>query len=179
MDKTIIRQEILASLRRLSLDPEGKVAKETIILTKLFQSAAWKQAASIGVTLSMSLELDTQGIIEKALNEGKSVSVPKTSPKGKMDFIKISSRTIYEESKFGVREPIKGDIIDKQQIDLLIVPGVAFRLDGYRVGFGGGYYDRYLADYSGQTCSLVFAEQLNQDWQPSPYDLPVNRLFLE
>ncbi len=179
MDKTIVRQETLGKLRKLGLNPTCKEQQEKAILDQLFQSTLWQEANSVGVTLSMRLEFSTEPIIERAWQEEKTVAVPKTRPERKMDFIKITSGTIYEESHFGVREPLNDDIIKGTQLDLLIVPGVVFRLDGYRVGFGGGYYDRYLAGYPGQTCSLVFQEQLNQEWEPGPLDLPVSTIFMK
>lgn len=178
MDKATVRQETLAKLRKLGLDKPRKKQQEGAILSQLFESSLWKNATNVGLTLSMGLEFSTQEIIEQAWQEGKITAVPKTAPQRKMDFIKITSGTIYEESNFGVREPLNNDIIKGSQLDLLIVPGVAFRLDGYRVGFGGGYYDRYLADYTGQTCSLVFQEQLNQEWEPALLDQPVGTLFM-
>lgn len=178
MDKATVRQETLGKLRKLSLDTARKKQQETAMINQLFQSSLWQEAASIGVTLSMGLELSTHPIIEQAWREGKLTAVPKAAPQRKMDFITITSGTKYEESNFGVREPLNDDIIDGSQLDLLIVPGVAFRLDGYRVGFGGGYYDRYLANYKGHTCSLVFREQLHQEWAPGPFDQPVAKLFL-
>ncbi|WP_314065195.1 5-formyltetrahydrofolate cyclo-ligase [uncultured Vagococcus sp.] len=178
MNKATVRQETLAKLRKLGLDIPRKKQQERAVLSQLFESTLWQNATSVGLTLSMGLEFSTQKIIERAWQEGKITAVPKTAPQRKMDFIKITSGTIYEESNFGVREPLTNDIMKGNQLDLLIVPGVAFRLDGYRVGFGGGYYDRYLADYTGQTCSLVFQEQLNQEWKPETLDQPVGTLFM-
>lgn len=179
MDKANVRRLTLNKLRKLGLDEKVKNQQEKAIIGQLFQSQMWREAKSVGLTLSMGVEFSTDQIIKQGWQEGKIIAVPKTSSQGKMDFIKITSRTIYEESNFGVREPLKGDIIGGSQLDLLIVPGVAFRLDGYRIGFGGGFYDRYLADYSGETCSLVFKEQVNQEWQPEPFDMAVTKLFLE
>lgn len=58
------------------------------------------------------------------------------------------------------------------------MPGIVFTLEGFRIGFGGGYYDRFLEQYQGETCSLVFSEQIQENWQVEPFDLPVKRLFI-
>ena len=176
MKKKEIREQTKAKLEKLGV--EVKKSKEAAIYQELFASTIWQDANFLGMTRSMPLELQTEPIIQRALQEGKRVALPKVISKGEMVFIEITSGTIYEESRFGVMEPQKGDIIGKKQLELLIVPGVAFRQDGYRIGFGGGFYDRYLADYTGKTCSLLFSEQLNQTWQPDNYDIPVEQLLI-
>lgn len=174
--KNELRKKVLTSLKELSQQEEKQI-QEKNILEQLFKSELWQNSRQIGVTLSMPLEFDTKPIIKKALDSGKLVCVPKTFPKGKMDFFNYDFTEKLVETKFGVLEPTNQQIVSKENIDLLIVPGVAFRQDGYRVGFGGGFYDRYLADFSGQTCSLVFQEQLVPDFQIEKYDIAVKHLF--
>lgn len=72
-----------------------------------------------------------------------------------MIFHWVDTDTVFYTTRFGVAEPETEDIARSNELDLLIVPGLAFNRAGYRVGFGGGYYDRYLANYKGKTCSLV------------------------
>lgn len=176
--KTTIRNQVLTSLKELNKKTAEKELAETTILNKLFKSEEWQSSQVIGVTLSMDLEFSTEKIIEQALKEGKKVGVPKTFPKGQMDFYYYDFQEILEPTKFGVLEPINDKKIDKDSIDLLIVPGVAFNQEGYRVGFGGGFYDRYLADFKGKTCSLVFNEQYVTNFKPDDYDMPVSKLFM-
>lgn len=177
--KKIIRQEVLAKLTELSHDPEVKKAKEAELLTKLFSSSLWKKSETVAVTISLGVEVATEEILARGRAEGKLMVVPKITQEKAMVFIKTNLRTVYEESAFGVLEPKKGVIISKNDLDLIIVPGVGFRPDGYRIGFGGGFYDRYLADYQGKTCSLVFREQLVSNWEPQPYDIAVQQLIIE
>ena len=177
MEKKEVRQKVLGQLHQLRGKPELKKEQEDILYQQLFQSHLWQRAQTIGITLSTSLELDTSPIIKKAWKQKKQVAVPKVLSKKEMTFIKINVGTKYEESSFGIREPLTNDIINKEGLDMLIVPGVAFRLDGYRVGFGGGFYDRYLVDYPGETCSLVLPEQLGFQWETMDYDVPVTTLF--
>ncbi|MCG4787991.1 5-formyltetrahydrofolate cyclo-ligase, partial [Roseburia faecis] len=72
-----------------------------------------------------------------------------------MEFVQIDEDTEFEETGFGVLEPLAGMVLQPQEIDLIVVPGVAFTANGKRLGFGGGYYDRYLANYLGKTVSLA------------------------
>ena len=82
---------------------------------------------------------------------------------------------------FGISEPDtqKAKEIDKNQIDLLLVPGLIFTRDGYRIGFGGGYYDRFLTDFVQPTVSLASTKQLVDDFPVEPFDIPVNYLLTE
>lgn len=82
-------------------------------------------------------------------------------------------------SSFGVEEPLVFEKVVKDEIDLLIVPGLIFSSEGYRIGFGGGYYDRFLKDFQGPTVSLAFGEQIRDDWQPENFDIPVAKIITD
>lgn len=83
-----------------------------------------------------------------AMQEGKQVAVPRTFKGGKMHFYQVFPETIYDTSAFGVEEPpLTAAEITATAIDLLIVPGIVFNRAGYRIGFGGGFYDRYLEHF--------------------------------
>ena len=93
-------------------------------------------------------EIPTFHIIEQAWHEGKEVAVPKCNPENKaMEFKKITSFEQLESVYSGLLEPVAETVKvrDQHDLDLLIVPGLAFTKDGYRLGFGGGYYDRFLS----------------------------------
>lgn len=179
MLKKEVRQEVLQQLTKLSAQPELKEKAQEKLRERLFKSEEWQRASAIGITLSMNKELDTAPIIQRALLENKRVGIPVTFEKGRMIFCEYQLGDPLEETSFGVLEPVKQLDIPKKEIDLLLVPGVAFSTKGYRVGFGGGFYDRYLVDFKGTTCSLVFTVQLRDDWEPNQYDLPVNKLIIE
>ena len=177
MEKEKLRQRGIARLQKLA-DSEERVDQVERVLDKLFQSNAWKEAGSIGVTMSTKFEFPTSSVIQRAFEMGKKVAVPKSLPKGEMIFHWVDSKTVFYTTRFGVAEPETEDIARSNELDLLIVPGLVFNRAGYRVGFGGGYYDRYLANYKGNTCSLVFVEQLIEDWQVEEFDQPIQQLFL-
>jgi 5-formyltetrahydrofolate cyclo-ligase len=67
--------------------------------------------------------------------------------------------------------------VDASRIDLMIVPGLAYTREGYRLGFGGGYYDRYLQNYHGKTISLAFNEQLVPNFLVEEHDIPVSEII--
>lgn len=176
MSKIAERQRIIQLLN--NQDPTLKKQHETRLIQQLLLHPHWEAAKTIGVTLSQGMELNTQPIIEAAWRDGKQVVVPRTLPNRQMDFVSYTRETPVQLSKFGVLEPIRElPQVAKAAIDFILVPGVAFKENGYRIGFGGGYYDRYLADYNGKTLSLVMPTQVSEAWQTDEFDVPVDTLL--
>ncbi|OTN77037.1 5-formyltetrahydrofolate cyclo-ligase [Enterococcus sp. 8G7_MSG3316] len=174
MEKAFLRKQMINTLEQLP--KKRKQKKEGLILQLLFASQAWQQASSIGVIRSLPFEFDTEAIFVQAAKENKQIAVPKTVNHG-LHFFEVDMHTRYQKSAFGVEEPISE--IEAKHLDLVLVPGLIFSSTGYRIGFGGGYYDRFLATYSGETISLVFSEQINDQWQPEAFDIPVNKIITD
>jgi 5-formyltetrahydrofolate cyclo-ligase len=153
-----------------------------LIQEKFFKSDSWNQAEVIGITVSRGREVETRDIIERAWKEGKKVSVPKCYPDNKsMAFYILNDFTQLEEVYFGLKEPKVDEtvIVEKNDIELLIVPGVCYTLNGFRVGYGGGYYDRYLEHFHGNTVSLLFECQLVDGIPANEFDIPVKQIITE
>lgn len=149
------------------------------IKTKLLQSKEWHEATTIGITISSNREIDTTPIIEAGWKEGKRIVVPKCFPDQKeLKFYKITSFQEVEDSFYSLKEPIISvtPFVEKEQIDLLIVPGLIFDKSGFRIGFGGGYYDRYLNDYHKATVALAFDFQLVDEIPKEAHDIPIRRI---
>lgn len=179
MDKKTLRKEGIAILSLLSQQAKKKQQKEQLIHQLLFASKSWQAAETIGLVRSTAIELATLPVFTRGFQEGKRLVVPKALADKKMVFHEITPATVYEKSAFGIEEPNHHAPLLPAEIDLLIVPGVVFSTKGYRIGFGGGYYDRFLQDYPNQTVSLVFGEQLRDDWQAEKFDRPVNKLITD
>lgn len=177
MEKNKMRQLMIGKLNKLAVD-ESRQKQVESIYRKFFQSDLWLSATSIGVTMATDFEFPTAPLIQRALSEGKRIAVPKSLPKRQLVFYWIDETTAFKLSKFGVEEPISDEQANSDELDLVVVPGLIFKENGYRIGFGGGFYDRFLADYSGKTASFVFAEQLMESWEEEPFDLPVQKLFI-
>ena len=80
----------------------------------------------------------------------------------------------------GIPEPeASATVVEKEEIDLILVPGLLFDRRGNRMGQGAGYYDRYLADYAGMTCALAYAAQVVDTVIKKPHDVPVKMLCTE
>lgn len=152
------------------------------IAQKLYEQEEWKKAKTIGVTVSKKPEVDTYQIIRKAWEEGKVVAVPKCRPQEKvLEFRRLCAFNQLESVYNGLWEPIPGVTkeVKPDEIDLLIVPGLAFSRTGYRLGFGGGYYDRYLKSYRGHTVSLAFHMQLLERIPVEEHDRPVEKIITD
>lgn len=176
MTKQKQRQLILTKLE--NLNSISKAQDEERLITKLLTHNWWLAAETVALTLSQAIEIDTQPLIDAAWQAGKQVVVPRTMTKGQMEFVPYTKNTKMERTKFGILEPIKDlPAIPKEQIQLIIVPGVGFKVNGYRIGFGAGYYDRYLSDYLGKTISLALPQQLTEDWITDKFDIPVQLLI--
>ncbi len=180
VDKKVLRESMQIELNQLTEDERSEISRE--LQQELFQSELWKNAERIGIYLSFGTEWDTRKIVEEAFNSGKNVAIPKTIPETKqMDFYQITDLSQVQKGHFDIMEPNieKATYLDKNEMDLLIVPGLIFTKSGYRIGFGGGYYDRFLMDFIHPTVSLVSLKQIKESIPLNKYDLPVNYLITE
>ncbi|WP_239421750.1 5-formyltetrahydrofolate cyclo-ligase [Bacillus sp. CGMCC 1.16541] len=178
--KAILRMKIKEKLNEIS---ELTYKRRSIdIINLLCQSSYWKEANTIGVTISRGREVETNELIHRAWNEGKQVVVPKCDAKEKkMTFYKLTSFSQLETVYFGLQEPIvqQTERYLPTQIDLIITPGIVFDQKGYRIGYGGGYYDRYLASYNGEVIALAFSFQVTNKVPFEEHDLPVKAIITE
>jgi 5-formyltetrahydrofolate cyclo-ligase len=175
-EKQKVRKMIKTSLEQLS--EEKRVEYTQQISAQLFDLVEWKQAKVIGITIAIPPEIPTLHMVEQAWREGKEVVIPKCHPKNKtMQFKKITSFEQLESVYSGLLEPVESTVeIAADRIDLLIVPGLAFTKEGYRLGFGGGYYDRFLSTYNGSTIALAYEYQLVEELPVELHDIPVQQI---
>ena len=180
MNKKQLRTSIVQELQAITSDEKQRI--EQNIITTLFNTTLWKKSKVIGITISQHIEWDTKSIIREAWHQGKTVCIPKTDPSvHKLVFYKIDSFEQVEKQLHGLQEPISEETIamEKSQIDLLVVPGLVFDKAGFRIGFGGGYYDRFLVDYPNETVSLLSQSQLVNEIPVEEFDKPVEYLIVE
>ena len=174
--KSELRKQVLQEMKALS--QEQKQAIDQALTERLLQHPFYQEAKIIATYLSFPHEFQTQELIEQALKDGKKVLIPKTYPKGRMDFVVYHPQQLVKTS-FGLLEP-QGDleVVDASQIDLIHVPGLVFTTEGYRIGYGGGYYDRYLKHITGHTLSTIYPCQI-QDFSPENHDIPVQEVLID
>ena len=174
--KAELRKQVLQEMK--AIPREQKQAMDQALTDQFLKHPFYQEAKVIATYLSFPHEFQTQELIEQALKDGKKVLIPKTYPKGRMDFVVYDLQQLVKTS-FGLLEP-QGDleIVDASQIDLIHVPGLAFTTEGYRIGYGGGYYDRYLEYFSGHTLSTIYPCQI-QDFIPENHDIPVEEVLID
>ena len=173
--KKTLRKETIAAMKRL---PESvKTQADEQLTQRLLELPAFQEAQTLATYLSMGHEFSTASLIQDALQSGKRVCVPRTYPQGRMEFVEYDP-DILEKTRFGLLEPNEtGKVVDQSEIDLIHVPGVVFQSKGYRIGYGGGYYDRYLADFTGKTVSTIYSIQQGE-FQPSAFDVAVQEVLV-
>ncbi|MCZ0754619.1 5-formyltetrahydrofolate cyclo-ligase [Anoxybacillus sp. J5B_2022] len=174
-EKQRIREQMKARLHELTV--EEKRAYEEQMVRNLYALPLWQEAQTVALTIAKRHEINTIPMIENAWQTGKTVCVPKCDPATKtMTFRAIRSFAQLETVYFGLQEPIEAltDEVKPAAIDLMVVPGICFSKDGYRIGYGGGYYDRYLQQVKKPTISLAYAFQVVDHLPTEPHDLPVD-----
>jgi 5-formyltetrahydrofolate cyclo-ligase len=174
MDKSTLRKSILHKLNNLDVNVHNEHSNH--IHKKVLVEEKIQNAQVIGITLSSFPEVDTWNLIQILWGMGKQIAVPKCDPVTRgMTFYEIDSFDQLEVVYMKLKEPIPSitQRIEAPQIDVLIVPGVVFNKQGYRIGFGGGYYDRFLSGYDGFTFALAFDCQIVVEVPIERFDLPV------
>jgi len=182
--KQNVRKEITKKLE--AQNKLEKDEKSLLIKEKLFALPEFKGAKIIMFYVSTEFEVDTRGMIDDALAMGKKVAVPYVfeNGKGKMVSSLIKSRTEnLVKGPYGIYQPGKGAYtqLSSSEIDLVIVPGVAFTKDGVRLGRGAGFYDRFLKGISKEICTIgiAFDLQVVSGLPHGKHDVPVGKLITE
>ena len=177
MDKVDARKKAKENLLKLST--EKRNPQEELILDYLKNLPEWKEAKIIALTKSMPIEFSLEKVVKLARNMNKKIVVPVTLPHRQMKFAFWDEKTQFQKNSFGVEEPIQPVWVDKEQIDLVIVPGLAYSKKGERLGFGGGYYDRLLEQQNFSTISLAYQEQVYEEavWNVEVFDQTIQILI--
>lgn len=190
MDKADFRKIVQA--RRNTSDTNGlekDLYNTKLITDRYLELNSYKEAQIIFVYSSMKKEIPTQKIINTAIKDGKKVALPKirTGVKAgaKMDFVFINKNTEYKSGVYGILEPVSDEFIDVNEINNMIemlIPGLCFDFNGRRIGYGGGYYDRYLSQYPEDKFHITALAYEYQIFESLPFaenDKPVNLIVTE
>ncbi len=167
---------------RQQLDSDTKNQLDGMIYEKIIALKPYRACEIILTYVSTSIEVDTLELIKNALAEKKTVAVPRCVPdKREMEFYIISSFDDLEFGTFNVLEP-KTDVCEKLtsfKNSLCIVPGLSFDCEGYRIGYGKGYYDRFLSVYDGVTVGICYKKCVEWKFPHGFFDRPVDLLLTE
>lgn len=180
MRKKQLRKKYLSYLREISSEQKKQI--ELNMYERLWNSVYWQDAKTIGITWSQPFEWNTLPIIKKAWSEKKRITLPKVvEHKREMAFYEINDVLQVQKGYRSIMEPNANDdsFVPKEMIQLLIVPGIVFTYDGYRIGFGGGYYDKFLVDFEHETVALCSEKQIVTYIGHETHDQKVNVLITE
>ena len=175
-----------ADLRKQWMARESGLTKSYIaksnagIIRNLFSLEAFQRAETVLFFYSVWSEPDTHEMIRRAFDLGKTVALPKTYPKGVMTARKIEGFDELITSGFGIPEPAESSsLIAPDDLDFIVVPAVAFDRDGYRLGHGAGYYDRYLSCASAFACGVAREKMLVPRVPREKHDIRVSCIVTE
>ena len=183
-DIRIIKGELRTRFKTLrrEMDPQVKAEKDAAILKRLLELPEYKAATLVLTYVSTAIEVDTLELIRRALAEGKRVAVPYCIP-GKIDmlFCEIFSLDDLTPGSFGVLEPDpeKQPVLREFSDSVCVLPGLGFDLEGYRLGYGKGYYDRFLSKYPGTNLGVCYNVCLKPLLPHGRYDRMVDVLVTE
>lgn len=171
-----IRNGIPHEIRRL---------KSEKICEKLFGSPEYKSANTVMIYMSFGSEVQTDMLFERVLKDKKRLVIPRCNVnkgEGLMTGYYVNRKSCLERGSYGIYEPAESRgaaVADKKDIDLVIVPGLGFDENGYRVGYGAGYYDRYLEEYGGKTIGLCFKECIIERVFTNEHDKKVDKIITD
>jgi 5-formyltetrahydrofolate cyclo-ligase len=179
--KAAIRERLLAERSRI--DPVLRDAWSRAIEDRLAELPLWRDAQVVHTYVdAVQGEVATRGIVRRALAEGKTVVCPRVrwKPRGLDSFV-IASLDELVESRRGLWEPDPGrnDPIASSELDIVLVPGLAFDRRGWRIGFGAGLYDRFLSGVDTARVALAFSLQLVDSLPVESHDEPVDWIVTE
>jgi 5-formyltetrahydrofolate cyclo-ligase len=149
----------------------GKIQK------KLKKINVFRDAQKIGMYYPIGSEVLTQDIIQELLSNGKDVFLPKVIGK-KMEFRKISNFSSLEKGSFDIMEP-KDECPTDNNLDVVLVPTVGISPVGVRLGYGHGFYDKFLAEHKTATISLTLEKQIVKNIPKSEHDIIINWIITE
>jgi 5-formyltetrahydrofolate cyclo-ligase len=176
--KQALRNEVSARLKRMG--PGERAAASARARALLAAQAVWKTARWVLFFASLPEELDVWPLLTDALSAGKKVALPRFVADSKTyEVCQIQdAESDVQVGHFGIREPASRCArLPFRRLDLILVPGVAFDLQGGRLGRGKGYYDRLLRAWSGTTCGVAFDEQIVEEVPVNSHDVCLNCLL--
>lgn len=178
------KQELRKRLKRErdAIPDEVRTQKSILISERLLKKTWYADTQCLLVYAAIQSEVDLSVFCERAWKDGKELFFPKVFDHD-MEFYRIDRWDQLRRGTFSVMEPdmeSHPDLYVKQSGSIMLVPGVAFSADGYRIGYGGGYYDRYLAGNEElYTVGVCYTEQLTAAFEPEKHDCRMKEIVTE
>lgn len=175
MNKQELRRTIRE--RKRAMTEEEIVERSNALAEKFYNSPAYQAASTIYGYLPYNQEVRTVPMLQRALDEGKRVAVPKVYGE-EMRFIYLEDLTQVSKGYAGIPEPIADAPVAEDQRALVLMPGLAFDPQGHRIGYGGGFYDKFLAkEPHHPTLALCYEFQMQAHLDTEEFDIPVDTVL--
>lgn len=177
-EKKQLRNEVMKHIAELSKEYTIEANKK--ICEKVINLKEYKEANTIFCFISTEDEINTRSIIENALESGKRVGVPKCVGKGIMSVYEIKGYSSLKDGKYSILEPKEGcRLIRSEEIDFAIIPCLSCNEEGYRLGYGGGFYDRYL-EHATFATAVICREKVTCDYIPhDEHDVKIHKVITD
>ena len=178
-EKVMLREQYRKMREKMTA--EYKRSLDIEIASRFLCTNEYMKAKTLLTYVSRDTEVDTIRIIHAAFANKKQVAVPKCEGKGIMNFYLIDSMDDLKEGYAGILEPdvSKCKILEDFSGSVCIVPGLSFDPEGYRLGFGGGYYDRFLSTYEGVSAGLCYGSFIKWELPRETFDTAVALLVTD
>ena len=181
LEKQRLREERLAA--REALSEQERSVLDDRITQKLLATSEYAEATTVLTYVSVSSEVSTRMFIERALRDGKTVAVPRCLPGHCLEFVAIASLEQLVAAPFNLLEPAKelpAVTEDQKNNSICIVPALLVDTKGYRLGYGAGFYDRFLSTYPGKKICLAYQQNLSRTMLPhTALDVAVDMVITE
>lgn len=177
VEKKILRKKY--KVLRDSIEADVRASESKKIAELLYENEFYKKAETVFIYVSFGSEAETADIIKRAFADGKRVAVPLCDTKLKiMSAIEIDGMDGLSTGAYGIMEPRdKSRTVAKNEIDVVIAPALSFDKSGVRLGYGGGYYDKFLKDFCGISVGLCYSECLADKLPAEEFDCRVDRVI--
>lgn len=165
--------------REIEMPQKLREKSDSFLCRRFLEEEIVRASETIMLFSGMGAEVDTTLLIEELLRQGKRILLPRCLPDCRME-ARLYDPERLKRHRYGMLEPdLSCTIVSKQEIELILVPALSYDRQRMRLGRGGGFYDRYLSDYEGQTIGLC-RDSLLCDWLPAdPWDHPVQLVLTE
>ncbi|MDO5123649.1 MAG: 5-formyltetrahydrofolate cyclo-ligase [Eubacteriales bacterium] len=178
-EKRMLRKHYCDMRKKMAADFKSSLDIE--LASRFLTSDVYISSKTLLIYAATQYEAETREVINAALSVGKKVALPVCENEGKMFFYFITSLNDLKPGKFGIYEPVKSEnnIVNDFEGSVCVVPGLSFDPKGNRLGLGGGYYDRFLENFTGTSVGFCYGSFVKWEIPAENHDIPVDVLVTE
>lgn len=164
---------------RNSIEKSVRASESERIIEMLLETEEYRNAKTVFAYVSVGSEVETYNLLERILSDGKRLAVPLCDTDSRiMSAVQIEDLSQLVCGAYGIPEPPEdGRTLGREEIDLVVVPALCFDRSGMRLGYGGGFYDKFLCDFKGESAGLAFSQCIAESLPAEEFDCRVGRVI--